>query len=91
LKPNRNAGVSKRAYGIQSDLDGVACKLLDVRNAFIRYRDQERSPVRLSWCCVVDRQLKAGILVESNRKLSQEKKPVGQNGKTKKAKDEKCR
>ncbi len=36
------------------------------------------------------RQVKGRILIESSRKLSQHKKSVGQNGKTKKTEDERC-
>lgn len=90
MKPKRNARVSKRACRIRSDFDGVPRKLVDVGNALVRYRDQERSSVRLSRCSVVERQLKARILIESNRKLSQDKKSVGQNGKADEAEDERC-
>ena len=36
------------------------------------------------------RQVKGRILIEPNRKLSQHKKSVGQNGKTEKTEDERC-
>ena len=36
------------------------------------------------------RQVKYRILIEPSRKLSQHKKSVGQNGKTKKTEDESC-
>jgi|GEM_PF-1800666 hypothetical protein len=36
------------------------------------------------------RQVKGRILIKPNRKLSQHKKSVGQNGKTKKTEDERC-
>ena len=36
------------------------------------------------------RQVKGRILIEPSRKLSQYKKSVGQNGKTKKTEDERC-
>ena len=36
----------------------------------------------------MDRQVKARILIEPSRKLSQHKKSVGQKGKTKKTEDE---
>jgi hypothetical protein len=36
------------------------------------------------------RQVKGRILIEPSRKLSQHKKSVGQNGKTKKTEDERC-
>ena len=36
------------------------------------------------------RQVKGRILIELDRKLSQHKKSVGQNGKTQKTEDERC-
>jgi hypothetical protein len=90
LRPDKNPRVFKRACRIRFDLDGVPRKLLEVGNAFVRYRDQERSSVRLRWCSVVDRQVKARILIEPNRKLGQHKKSVGQNGKAEEAEDKKC-
>jgi len=44
----------------------------------------------LTWCRVIDRQLDADILIESNRKLSQAKKSVGQNGNAEQAENESC-
>jgi hypothetical protein len=82
--------VAKRACRIRSDFDGVPRKLLEVGKGFVRYRDQERSSVRLSWYSVVDRQLKVRILIGSNRKLSQDKESVGQNGNAEEAEDERC-
>ena len=67
-----------------------ARQLLEVGDPFVRYRDQERSSVRLSWCRAIDRQLKANILIESNRELSQAKKSVGQNGNAEQAENESC-
>lgn len=60
-------------------------KLLEVVDVFVGYRDEERSSVRC--CSVVDRQSKAHILIKSNRKLSQDKKSVEQNGKAQNAED----
>ena len=82
--------MSKRTRRIRSDFASVPRQLLQVGSAFVRYGDQERSSARLSPCRVVDRLLKARTLIESNRKLSQDKKSVGQNGKAEKAEDERC-
>jgi len=46
--------------------------------------------MRLNRCRVIDRQLEADILIESNRKLSQAKKSVRQNGDAKQAENESC-
>jgi hypothetical protein len=90
MEPKRNARVSKHECRIPSYFRVVARKLLELGNAFVGYRDQERSSVRLRWFSVVGRQVKAHILAEPNRKLSQDKKSVGQNGKTEKAQDNRC-
>jgi hypothetical protein len=82
--------VAQRACRIRSYLDRVPRKLLKVGNTFVRYRDQQYSSVRLSWCSGIDRQLKARILIESNRKLSQDKNPVRQNSKAEQAEDKRC-
>jgi hypothetical protein len=64
--------------------------VLQIGNAFVRYRYQKRSFARLRWCSIVDRQVKARILIEASRELSQHKKSVGQNGKAKEAEDQRC-
>lgn len=90
MKLRKNPKVSSRDFRIRFDSDGVPRKLLQVGNAFVRYRYEERSFARLRWCRVVDRQVKARILIESNRKLSQHEKSIGQNGKAEEAEDERC-
>jgi hypothetical protein len=90
LKLRKNPRVSRRASRIRFDSDGVPRMLLQVGNALVRHRYQERSFARLRWCRAVDRQVKARILIESNRKLSQHIKSVGQNSKAEEAEDERC-
>jgi hypothetical protein len=88
LNVKKNPRVWKRASRIGFDSDGVPRKLLQVGDAFVRYRYHERSAVRLRWFSVVDRQVKAHLLIEPNREPSQHKKSVGQNGKAEEAENE---
>ena len=81
--------VAKGTCRLGSDFD-FARQLLEVGDAFVWYRDQERSSVWLTWCRVTDRQLDPHILIWSNRKLSQAKKSVGQNGNAEQAENESC-
>ena len=90
LKLEKNPRVSRRAPRIRFDSDGVPRKLLHVGNAFVRYRYQERSFAGLRWSSIVDRQVKARILIEPSRELSQHNKSVGQNSKAEQAEDERC-
>lgn len=90
MKLRQDPRVTRCAYRVRIDSDGVPRKLLQVGKAFVGYRDEEPSFAGLSWCSVMDRQAKARILIEPTRKLSQQKKLVGQNGKAKEAKDERC-
>jgi len=58
---------------------------LEINNTFVGYRYQERSSVVMRRRPVVDRQVKARIMIEPSSKLSQQEKSVGQNGKAKDA------
>jgi len=90
LKLKQNPKVSLRASRHRFDSDGVPWKLLQIGSVFVQCREEERSFARLRWCSAMDRQVKARILIEPSRKLSQHKKSVGQKGKTKKTEDERC-
>ena len=85
LKPEVNPRTSRRACRFRFDFDGVARKLLEINNTFVGYRYQERSSVVMRRRPVVDRQVKARIMIEPSSKLSQQEKSVGQNGKAKDA------
>ena len=89
MKSKRKVRVAKRTCRLGSGFD-FARQLLEVGDAFVWYRDQERSSIWLTWCRVIDRQLDAHILIESNRKLSQAEKSVGQNGNAEQAENENC-
>jgi hypothetical protein len=89
LKSKRNVRVAKRTCRLRSDFDRSR-QLLEVGDAFVRYRDQKRSSIRLNWCRAIERQLDAHILIESNPKLSQAKESVGQNGNAEQAENESC-
>ena len=76
MKSKKNLRVAKRTCWLGSDFERPR-QLQEVGATFVRYGDQERSSNRLTWCRVIDRQLDARILIESNRKLSQAKESVG--------------
>lgn len=80
--------VSNRARRIRFDFGKVPRRLLALGKAIVRYRYRERSSVGLTRGRMVDRQVEARILIEPRRKLSQHEKPVRQNGKTKKAEND---
>jgi hypothetical protein len=83
-----NPRVSKQACRIRFDFGKVTRRLLALGKDLVRYRYHERSPVSLTRSRIVDRQVEARILIEPRRKLSQHEKPVGQNGETKEAEND---
>lgn len=90
LKPDMNPRVLKRACRVRFGFDNIPRQLWEVGNAFVRYRYQERSSIGVRRRCVVDRQLKAGVLIEPHRKLSQHERSARQNGKAEEAEKERC-
>ena len=89
MKSKRNVRIAKRTCWLGSDFERPR-QLLEAGAIFVRYGDHERSSNRLTWCRIIRRQLEGHILVESNRKLSQAKKSVGQNGNAEQAESESC-
>jgi hypothetical protein len=90
LKPKKTRRVLKGSPCILFDFEVSLREMLRVRNAFVRYRYQERFSSRLGLSTGVNRKVKANILIERKPKLSQRKVSVGQNRKAQKAENDGC-